>query len=266
MMPGDPLAELCARGFATLPAVLAPSEVAQLHRQLVELCQQTGHPALFSQADVVLGERTVVSPVGMTFGGLLTRVPQIERILLHPAVLAAFGAALGQHLELELSAGVVSDSSRPFFFWHNHLGGIDGPMWRSRDDVTLRRFERLACTTYLSPLDDDHGVMLVQPRGLGEAVAPPFAPGRDPWPTQTEVRCAAGTTVLLDQVTWHAVTPMRVVGRRAFVSFFVRRAGLAPTVRCDDTVAEALARSAALRRHYALSTTVATPETAQVLA
>lgn len=257
---------LLTQGFTVIADVLTPAEVADVHAGLTALYRATGHTALYAQADVVVGERVHVSPVGMTFAGVIAQLPQIERILLHPRVLAQFHAVLGPALELEISAGVLSDATRPFFFWHNHLGGIDGPMWRGRDDVTLQRIERLACTTYLAPLDDDHGVLLLQPRQVGDPVAAPFVPGREPWPTQVELRCPPGSTVLLDQVTWHAVTPMRAPGLRAFVSFFVRRAGLEPTERCDATVREALCNSAALAQVYAPSRSIDSPSKVQVLA
>jgi hypothetical protein len=241
------------RGYAAIDGVLDAAAVSELHAALHELWQGLGCPALYSRADVVLSDRVHVSPVGLTTVGILDPVPGAARILLEPRVLAAFQSLLGPELEVELSAGVVSDSTRPFFFWHNHVGGIDGEDFRKRHDGHVDGVERLACTTYLTPLDDEHGVMLIHPRRVGDPIAPPFHPGSDPWPGAVELRCPAGTTLLLDQTTWHAVTPMRAPGLRAFLSFFVRRRGLPPTVRRDPTLREAFLRQPALGAHYGVA-------------
>lgn len=247
----------CERGWATVPDVLSPPAVERLRAAVDALWRARGAPPLFSQQDVVLDDRSHVSPVGMTVFGVLEPIPEVAAILLEPSLLELLHGLLGPALEIELSAAVTSDASRLFFFWHNHVGGIDGADFRGRDDLRFDRVERVAVTTYLAPLDDDHGVMLLQPRRLGDPIAPPHEPGREPWPGCVEQRCAAGTTVVLHQTTWHAVTPMRVQGRRAFVSFFVRRAGLPATLRSDPTVAPAIAAEPELRRWYAAAPTMA---------
>ncbi len=56
--------------------------------------------------------------------------------------------------------------------------------------------------------------------------------------------------LLIDQGTWHAVTPMRGAGRRAFFGFFVGRGDLPASRRTDPSIAAALAASPALAKAY----------------
>lgn len=234
------LADLHHRGWATVPDVLQPSAVTALLEGVRGCWEARGKPALFSQEDVIIDNACRVSPVGMSLFGAAVHLPEMTAILRNPALLELLQTALGTDLEIELSAAILTDSTRPFFFWHNHVGGIDGEDYRDRDDLTFAQIERVAITTYLTPLDDDHGVMLLAPRALGEPIAPPRAPGRAHWPEEVMQRCDAGTTVVIDQATWHAVTPMAVQGQRAFVSYFVRRAGLPPSRRRDASVPDVL--------------------------
>lgn len=245
------LADLHHRGWATVPDVLQPATVAALLEGVRSCWRDRGKPALFSQDDVIIDSACRVSPVGMSLFGAAVQLPEMTAILRNPALLELLQAALGPALEVELSAAILADSTRPFFFWHNHVGGIDGEDYRDRHDLTFERVERVAITTYLTPLDDDHGVMMFAPRALGDPIAPPRVPDRAHWPEEVPQRCAAGTTVVIDQATWHAVTPMAVQGQRAFVSFFVRRAGLAPSRRRDASVAAVLAADPQLVGLYA---------------
>ncbi len=245
------LRDLHERGWATVEGVLNADDLDTLWQGVRGGWQERGSPPLFSQEDVPLDPASHVSPVGMTVFGAAARLPGMTRILRHPGLLALLQAALGPELEIELSAAILSDQTRPFFFWHNHVGGIDGEDFRGRDDLRFARTERVAITTYLAPLDDAHGVMLLHPRRLADPIAPPYTPGRAHWEGEVEQRCPAGTTVVLDQATWHAVTPMQITAQRAFVSFFVRRAGLPPTRRRDASVAAVLAADSALPDCYA---------------
>lgn len=238
------------RGFVCLeglvPAALTDACVAAMEA----VWQRLGRPSLFSQADVWHAPEVHVSPVGLTRAGILDELPAARELLLRPELLTLLAAALGPGFSLELGAGVLSDHGRPFFFWHHHVGGIDGEDHRGRPFPTFGRCERLACTLYACPLDDDHGVMLVSPRSVDASTAPPRPPAAEPWPDAVELRAPTGSVVVLDQGTWHAVTPMRRPGRRVFIAFFVRRAGLPPSVRRDPSLARALARDPALARAY----------------
>ncbi|PRP97467.1 hypothetical protein ENSA5_33600 [Enhygromyxa salina] len=243
-------AELRERGFTLLEGLIPADEAAGYGAALEQQWRRLGEPDLVSQEDVILGPGVHVSPVGMTVAGILERVPELAKVLLRPELLALFTDLLGPGFELEFSAGVVSDETRGFFFWHHHVGGIDAEDVRGRAYPRFERAERLGCTLYVTPLDAEQGVMLVWPRRVDDSTAPPFPPGREPWPGATEVRAGAGSVIVFDQGTWHAVTPMARSGQRFFFGFFVRRAGLPPMRRSDPGTVAALAANPALRGAY----------------
>ena len=245
--------QLRERGFTRFEGLIPRELTAELAAALRAEWERLGQPGLYSREDIWLESGVHVSPVGMTCAGILGRAPSAAKLLLQPELLALFEDILGPGFELELGAGVVSDDSRPFFFWHHHVGGIDGEDFRGLAYPTFEHSQRLACTLYCSPLDDEHGTMLVWPRAITDSTAPPFQPGSEPWPGATRVEAGVGSVIVFDQGTWHAVTPMTRAGQRYFVAFFVRRAGLSPTVRRDDSIAAALARDPALARVYGAS-------------
>jgi hypothetical protein len=246
----DAAEQLRTRGFAVLDSLIPATETARHAHVMHEHWRRLGEPALFSHEDVILEPGVHVSPVGLTCAGILERVPELADVLLRPELLQLFAALLGPGFELEYGAGVISDHTRGFFFWHHHVGGIDAEDVRGQEYPQLDRIERIGCTLYASPLDDEHGCMLVWPRRADGPTAPAFTPGREPWPGATEVRVPIGSVIAFDQGTWHAVTPMRQPGLRCFFGFFVRRAGLPASKRRDAGLAIAVARNHALARAY----------------
>jgi hypothetical protein len=243
--------ELRTRGFTLLPALVDPAEVAGYAAALREQWRRLGEPELVAQVDRVLEPGVHLSPVGLTFAGVVERIPELAALLLRPDLRALFGALLGPAFELEYGAGVISDHTRGFFFWHHHVGGIDAEdVRRFGEYPRFDRVERIGCTLYASPLDDEHGVMLVWPRRADDPTKPPFTPGREPWPGAVEVRAPAGSVIVFDQGTWHAVTPMRREAQRSFFGFFVRHAELGPSKREDAGLQRALDRDPALAQVY----------------
>ncbi|MEZ4383677.1 MAG: hypothetical protein R3A79_20265 [Nannocystaceae bacterium] len=245
----DYAAQLRAEGYTCLPALLRPEEVAPFAEALRGEWLRLGRPATLSRADVHLEPGVHVSPVGLTCASVLARIPGLAAVLLRPELLAIFAELLGPGFELEFGAGVLSDDSRPFFFWHHHVGGIDAADLRRAGYPAATRVERLGCTLYATPLDDANGVMQIWPRAAVGPTDPPFRPGEEPWPGATQLRAPAGSVVLFDQGTWHAVTPMRRPGQRFFFGFFIRRRGLS-TRRCDPRLAEVFARDPRLAAAY----------------
>jgi hypothetical protein len=246
----DHAAEVREHGF-TLIEGLIPAAQTQIYAAAMRAhWQQLGEPSLVSREDVILEPGTHVSPVGMTTAGILARTPELADLLLRPELLALFTELLGPGFELEFGAGVISDHNRGFFFWHHHVGGIDAEDIRGKGYPRFDQIERIGCTLYATPLDDDHGVMLVWPRRADASTEPAFAPGSEPWPGAMEVRAPVGSVIVFDQGTWHAVTPMSTRGQRCFFGFFIRRGGLAPTVRKDPGLPLAFARDPALARAY----------------
>lgn len=212
------------RGWVVFPSVIDPHECRGFLGALEGIWSDLHEPPLYSRTDVRYGADVLVSAVGFTVHRLLERLPGTRDLLLPEPVLRAVESVVGAEFVLDLVSGVLSDTSRPFFFWHHHVGGI----LEARDYLTqavryprFNRIERLACTFYPTPLDDEHGVMLVHPRRVTDATDPPYADMDGPWPVQETIRCPAGSVLLADQSLWHAVTPMRGSGRRAFAAGFI---------------------------------------------
>jgi hypothetical protein len=246
----DAAEHIRTRGFAVIESLVPRAETERHALAMHEQWRRLGEPGLYSLEDVIVAPGVHVSPVGFTCAGILERVPELAELLLRPQLLAVFGELLGPGFEIEYGAGVLSDRTRGFFFWHHHVGGIDAEDVRGRGYPRFDRIERLGCTLYTNPLDDEHGEMLVWPRRADDSTEPPFPPGREPWPGATRVCAPIGSVVLFDQGTWHAVTPMTRAGLRCFFGFFVRRAGLPPTRRQDASLASVFAHNQALARAY----------------
>lgn len=241
---------LKSQGYAVMPSLVTPQECATYVSALESEWRRVGEPALFSQEDVHIEEGMHVSPVGLACAGILRRIPTLADFLLRPTLLAFFERALGAGFELELGSGVVSDSLRGFLTWHHHAGGIDEPDLRRKTYPQWSRAERIGCTLYTAPIGGENGTLLVHPRAVDSPTEPPFEPGRTPWAGAQEVHAPAGSVVILDQGTWHAVTSKRGPGHRHFFAFFVRRADLAPTKRQDESIAHAFDQHAQLAKAY----------------
>jgi hypothetical protein len=219
-----PRQAIVERGWALFPSVVGAAECRAVVAAMEDIWSGLGRPALYSRSDQRHGADIIVSAVGMVAHGLEGRLPRARELLLPPPVAAAVGDLLGPENRLELVSGALSDETRPFLLWHHHVGGIVDAREYRKQRVRYPRFERverLACTFYPVPLDDDHGVMLVHPRRVTDPTEPPYPDLEAPWPVEEIVRCPAGSVLLADQSMWHAVTPMRVPGRRAFVAGFL---------------------------------------------
>jgi hypothetical protein len=215
---------LDSRGWVTLPSIIDDASCRAFLAHMEERWSALGRPPMHSEEDKVFGSEAIVSPVGMVVPRLIDRYPIARELLVPPAVSAIAREILGPGFELEHVTGVMSDETRPFFFWHHHLGGVVHAKDYEKHEVrypTLDRVERLSCTFYPVPLDDEQGVMLVHPRKVTDPTAPPFGEMGGPWPVQEALRCPAGSVVLMDQSVWHAVTPMQRPGRRGFIAGFL---------------------------------------------
>lgn len=244
-----PVEQLLSNGLVSMPA-LSASQCGELQDALKARWRDHGCPPLYADVDQSIGERVHISPVGCTLRGVLEDVPACRELLLFPPLIQALHEALGPELVLEMGAAVIADRARPFFFWHHHIGGIDGEAQRRSGTYPVcDRIERVACTFYLSPLDHDHGAMHWLPRALREPTQPRGDVKDAAWPDARSLLAPAGSLVLIEQCTWHCVTPMTRAGTREFISFFVRRADVGATLH-DPSVATALRLDERLSAHY----------------
>ena len=249
--------EILARGWTILPRPLDANALEKLVTTLDRLRSTVASTPLHARDDLVVADDAKVSAVGLAFFGLLERAPELGEMFARPELVALLHEILGAELDLEQCTGVLSDETRPFFFWHNHRGGIDGADFRESPGPAPARIERLVCTFYGTPLDAENGRMWICSRRVGDALEPPHPPGREPWPDARAIEAPAGSILVLDEATWHAVAPMTRAGTRRFAACMVRRAGLAPTSRVDPSIAPALAAAPRLGAIYRPSPAIA---------
>ena len=148
--------------------------------------------------------------------------------LSHPEVLEVVAAYLGGEVRVEVTAGIVSDSRRPFMPWHCHVGGLDQERVRSLlPTLHLDTPRRVMCLAYPGGCDAESGPLLVSPRRLGDPLGPPGDPEDARWPSAVEIRAAPGTVVVADEALYHAVLPQRRAGLRVLIGAYYVRASVA---------------------------------------
>jgi ectoine hydroxylase-related dioxygenase (phytanoyl-CoA dioxygenase family) len=228
--------ELLERGYAVFESVYDREWVAEVRADIEDIHAQLGSPRCWSADARELAPGVVSCAAGLAVRSLFRQHPRHLATLLHPRAVAALQGALGSDMVMEVAGCVVSDSSRPFFGWHMHVGGIDDGEYRRTGEWPMSgtSVQRVMTLTYLQDLTDDEGPMLIIPRKLGGSTAPPQALDALDWDGQVELRVPAGSLVAVDECTWHAVRPKRNAGLRIFLGVGFR-ARAAPIGGWADT-------------------------------
>lgn len=198
--------ELVEQGFTVFEQAYDNAWVEGMRADIMANYEALGRPPLWSRTAEHLAEDVVVCMAGLAVHGLLPRFPARANTLLKPDIVEAMRRVLGDDMHLEVVGWVISDKQRPFFNWHIHADGQD-------DSYHLRRGywpkieapQRLMALLYLDDLDDDHGPLLVHPHRMGDPLDPPHDTSLRDWDGQVELRVRAGTLVVVEQCTWHAV-------------------------------------------------------------
>ncbi|MEZ4335590.1 MAG: hypothetical protein R3B82_03090 [Sandaracinaceae bacterium] len=237
MTPDEAAAALRAEGWALLPPSHSQDDLRCFTERLDALREAHGVTALHRPEPAWVAETVEVAGPGLAFYQLLGLAPELAPRLFTDAVLAAASAALGEAMHLELVGAVMSDEARSFTEWETHLGGIDDERWRREGKRPRKpRIERLVAFLFLEPMTDETGPWRVIPRRVGDPVEP-RGPLRQPdWPGAVTLSSPAGAVLLLDESTWHSVTPRRTPGVRRFVGAYFARDDVAPTVGVDATL------------------------------
>ncbi|MBX3272061.1 MAG: phytanoyl-CoA dioxygenase family protein [Sandaracinaceae bacterium] len=222
------------RGYTVLPRTHDDATVAAMRARLTAIHEAHGAPPPYASAARALGENAMLNPTGFVIFELLGIAPELAPRLLSPSLLAVARAVLGEDCSLELTGAVISDAGRPFFSWHNHIGGIDVEAQRASGVFPrFARSERLIAVVYLDDVDADGGPLLALPRRITDPTEPPFDLRAPDWDGQVELTFPRGSTLVFEQCTWHAVRPQRREGLRMFVgSYLTSRA--APPTRARD--------------------------------
>lgn len=211
--------ELLELGYTVFEALYDREWVAGVRADIEEIHAEAGRPPCYAAAPRgELIEGVFACPAGLAVPGFLRRASRWAGSTVHEDVVGTLRRTLGADMVLEVAGCVISDSSRPFFGWHNHVGGHDDGIYRATGSwPPVARPRRVMTLTYLQDLDEDAGPLLVFPRRVGEPSDPPRDPELERWPGQIELRPRAGSLVIIDECTWHAVLPMRAEGLRLFV-------------------------------------------------
>lgn len=213
--------KLHAEGYCVLPRLYPPEAVEVMRRALVELHGTMDDLPSHPEHPPPLPPAVELSPAGLVFHHFAARRPEVVPHLLRPEAIEILRRFLGRDMHFELAAGVVSDETRPFFHWHNHIGG--SAERRFRGQAHLPRFERpqrVAMLHYLDDLEPDNGPLLVMPRRVSDPTEAPHPTDRADWPGRVEIQCPRGSVVMIEQCTWHAVPQKRTPGRRLYVGCY----------------------------------------------
>lgn len=237
----DPVAatQLFERGYAVFERAYSPDEVQLLRGLMVDTYERLGRPPLRANPPVRPAEDVEIGPAGVVFHKLTRHHPEVAGRLFKRTIVDTIRCLLGDDMYLELPAGALSDSDRPFFDWHTHIDGVDDAYYKNkRAFPTFARSKRVTHLLYLDDLSVENGQLLVMPRKLTDPTPPPFDTKLERWEGQVAIDCPAGSVVVLEQCTWHAALRKTTPGIRAFVGSYFASGDTAPTPICDPTLRE----------------------------
>jgi ectoine hydroxylase-related dioxygenase (phytanoyl-CoA dioxygenase family) len=239
MNPADHTNELIERGYTVFERIYDPEWVAAVRADIDGIHAEVGRPRCYAPGHVDLAPDINLCAAGMAVRRLLHLRPRWATDIVRQEVVAALRGALGQDMVLELAGCVITDNSRPFFAWHTHVGGVDdGEYRRAGRWPTVNTTQRVTTLTYLQDLGEDNGPLLIYPRKVGEAIAPPQDPDARSWTGQIELRLSAGSLVAVDECTWHAIPPTRDDGLRMFIGLMYAARDAPVGGWADDTLFE----------------------------
>jgi hypothetical protein len=225
------------RGFTIVQASHAPATVAKLRGALEGLYQRHGAPTPYSAKGEQLGPDVQLAPTGFVVTRLLALFPELAGELLSPAVVEIVRRLLGRDMHLELTGAVLCDAARPFFSWHNHIGGIDVEDYRTRHTwPRFRESQRVIAVLYLDDIDERGGELRAYPRRVSDPTESPYAELDPDWAGHATLQFAAGSTVIFEQCTWHAAMPKHTPGLRMFVGAYMTSARAPRTDAIDDSL------------------------------
>ncbi|HEX3815904.1 MAG TPA: phytanoyl-CoA dioxygenase family protein [Mycobacteriales bacterium] len=206
LLDRDTIDRLDRDGFAPLPGILSPTQIAALNSRLAELSREEGERAGLEVHQEAGTDR---------LSDLVNKDPMFQICFTHPLVLAAMAHVLG---EFKLSS-LNSRAAHP----GKGLQGLHAD-WGSRQPG-----EGFSVCNSIWLLDDftaENGATRVVPGSHLQEKAPVDALD-DPaaaHPDQIQLLAPAGTVVIFNSHLWHGGTLNRTdKPRRALHSYFARR-------------------------------------------
>lgn len=225
-------------GCVVLPDIVDAARVEAMRAALDAAREQIGNPPLYAREPVRTTPKTEISSTGLVFFELLGWAPHLAPMLLDPWALQVVRAILGDAARMELVGGVMTDHTRPFFEWHNHVGGPDDEAIRTQGGgvPTSTRPQRLSYLIYLDDVTEANGPMLVLPGRPTDAFEAPEPRDRPRWQGDMVVTLDAGSVLLIDETTWHAVPQRRDPGPRRWVGAYFAAGHVPPAEFLDSTL------------------------------
>ncbi|PRP97468.1 hypothetical protein ENSA5_33610 [Enhygromyxa salina] len=232
--------QLVERSFAVLPGHYGPAKVGRIRAALERIYHRLDDPPLWSNEPRWLNDDLEVSGTGVVIHKLLSFDPELHRDILEPDVIEIIRGALGPDMHLEFAGAVVTNYTRPFFKWHNHVGGIDDERYRRLGlRPAIEKPERVAMIVYLDEMGPETGQLLIHPERVSGAAGPPEPVDKLRWDGQFEVVGPPGTVVMIDQTTWHAALPRTIDHElRFFFGLWFAASCVAKTERVDESLFE----------------------------
>ncbi|RMG14620.1 MAG: hypothetical protein D6729_13485 [Deltaproteobacteria bacterium] len=230
--------QIRSAGYTVVPKLYGADEVAFLRRELTAVWEENGRFPFYQDTHGYVAEDIEIWGLGLVFHKLLRFRPELAPHLLKPQVAEILRGLFGDGAYIEKTGAVLSDSTRPFFQWHTHVGGIDDELYRRMGWTPhFEKAQRVVVLLYLDDLDADGGQVLIWPRRENDPnIEPPFPIANTRWEGQIEISCPAGSVVIIEQCTWHAALPRRIPGVRMFIGAYFASREAPPTFDVDETL------------------------------
>jgi hypothetical protein len=226
------------RGYAIFRGAYSDDEIEAFRAGLEELYVALGKPSCFSAEPRALAPDVHLVPTGLSIAKLLERRPDFAPFMLKASVVEAIRRVLGEDMVLELTAGVLADTTRPQFLWHTHIGGQDDSRYRASGGwPVVERPQRIGTLLYLQDMTDETGPLLLYPRRAGDATAPPYDTALERWEGEVVIDVPRGTLVAMDECTWHSARPITAPGLRMIVGCNFARASATPSPVLETSLA-----------------------------
>jgi hypothetical protein len=179
--------EVEQRGYCVLESAYSESECADIRAIFKRLCDSRGG---FSAE----------SPK-FSFHPLLECEPQLAPFYAKSIVIDAMAEIFGDAVRLAHSGAAIhnNDFTTPMLtHWHNHYS------WSiPASGLQRHKAERLLCNIYVDGTGSAIGPLIVQPRGLNDAIEP-LGDAQEEWQGQVEVHAPPGAAVIFDTALWHS--------------------------------------------------------------
>ena len=230
--------QLIDDSYAIIPGMYGRDKVERIRSALARIYARLDAPPMWSKAPVWIGDNLEVSGTGLVIHKLLSFDPDLHPDMLDPQVVELVRRALGEDMHLEFAGAVITDHTRPFFKWHNHVGGIDDERYRRLGlRPPIESLERVAMIVYLDEMGPNTGQLLIHPRRVSGASPPPGDVQTEHWDGELGVVGPPGTVVLIDQTTWHAALPRTVDSdRRYFFGLWFAASCVPKSERVDESL------------------------------